>query len=138
MSCNILDGGCRFLVYNKTHGSRSGGNVSLLPQIRLENDLSGLPLVLGLLCDWVRFMLSLQMFDLISRGRFRMGRNSRCSFVLTRTLQELQVMGVEWLVPFFSWLDIPCLSSSIVDSKRNSTHFSSRHPCIWERTLRSP
>ncbi|KAJ6567522.1 hypothetical protein B0H10DRAFT_2180230 [Mycena sp. CBHHK59/15] len=41
-----------FFVYSKdVHGS--GGTVSWLPSIRLERDLSGLPLVLGLLCDWI-------------------------------------------------------------------------------------
>ncbi|KAF8512689.1 hypothetical protein JB92DRAFT_2812485 [Gautieria morchelliformis] len=41
-----------FFVYSKD-ANGLGGSVSSLPSIRLKDDLSGLPLVLGLLCDWV-------------------------------------------------------------------------------------
>ncbi|KAJ3511821.1 hypothetical protein NLJ89_g3876 [Agrocybe chaxingu] len=41
-----------FLFYNKNQDG-PGGSASYLPPIRLEHDLSGLPLILGLLYDWI-------------------------------------------------------------------------------------
>ncbi|KAK7688142.1 hypothetical protein QCA50_008512 [Cerrena zonata] len=42
-----------FFVYNK-YATRPGGTVHWLLPIRLEWDLSGLPLILGLLFDWIQ------------------------------------------------------------------------------------
>lgn len=52
-----------FFVYNR-NTSGSGGVVSWLSQIRLESDLRGLTLILGLLRDWVRFMPTLSGFHI--------------------------------------------------------------------------
>ncbi|CAA7257414.1 unnamed protein product [Cyclocybe aegerita] len=41
-----------FFIYNKNQDG-PGGSASYLPPIRLEHDLSGLPLILGLLYDWI-------------------------------------------------------------------------------------
>ncbi|KAF8152231.1 hypothetical protein B0H34DRAFT_110148 [Crassisporium funariophilum] len=43
-----------FFIYNKNKDKDGpGGRASYLPPIRLEKDLSGLPLILGLLYDWI-------------------------------------------------------------------------------------
>ncbi|KIJ94545.1 hypothetical protein K443DRAFT_12023 [Laccaria amethystina LaAM-08-1] len=41
-----------FFIYNKNKDG-PGGNASYLPPIHLEHDLSGLPLILGLLFAWI-------------------------------------------------------------------------------------
>lgn len=43
-----------FFIFNAAH-SGEGGTVSISDEFRLGEDLSGLPLVLGLLSDWVSF-----------------------------------------------------------------------------------
>lgn len=69
-----------FFVYNR-NTSGSGGVVSWLSQIRLESDLRGLTLVLGLLRDWVGFIANhiRVSYSLISNGRSRMGRYTKWS-----------------------------------------------------------
>ena len=43
-----------FFVFNASE-SGEGGTVSISDEFRLNEDLSGLPLILGLLSDWVSF-----------------------------------------------------------------------------------
>ena len=73
-----------FFVFNEAHPGE-GGTVSISKEFCLEEDLSGLPVVLGLLSDWVGFdccfcsfegpdLLSIQMINSKEREQqfFRM------------------------------------------------------------------